>query len=188
MEEKHSAVKDDSVQKKQEEQADSLYSYVKELAKLKYDAELRREDSLIQQSSHMQTAFSFMTAAVFMATPILIDNRGELSLDFFLWSVSSIILALLSSLVLASLAQRRFLKRTLMNIPDIEESVSDSYSELLTSASQKKQWVQVLGDVQVDLDQKNSIRVKLIKASMCCFLVSIGLIVLWFIIGITIIF
>ena len=61
----------------QEEQAVSLYLHVQTLSKMTYEAELRREDSLIQQSSHMQTAFSFMTAALFMSAPILIENRGE---------------------------------------------------------------------------------------------------------------
>ena len=61
----------------QEGQAVSLYLHVQTLSKMTYEAELRREDSLIQQSSHMQTAFSFMTAALFMSAPILIENRGE---------------------------------------------------------------------------------------------------------------
>lgn len=107
-----------------EEQAVNLYMYVKELGTLKYEAELRREDSLIQQSSHMQTAFSFMSAALFMAAPILIDNRGnQLSLDYFFAALSSIVFCLLVSLITASLAQRRVLKRTFMSIPEIEDFV-----------------------------------------------------------------
>lgn len=54
-----------------EKQAISLYRHVKEISTLKYESELRREDSLIQQFGHMQAAFSFMTAAIFMATPIM---------------------------------------------------------------------------------------------------------------------
>jgi len=71
----------------QEKQAIALYSHVKELGILKYEAELKREDSLIQQSSHMQTAFAFMSAAVFMLVPIILEYRGSLSLIFFflLW-------------------------------------------------------------------------------------------------------
>ena len=49
----------------QERQITAQYQYIKELATLKYDAEEKREQNLIQQSSQMQTAFSFMTAAVF---------------------------------------------------------------------------------------------------------------------------
>lgn len=80
------------------------YRHIKELSTLKYEAEEKREKNLIQQSSQMQTVFSFMTAAIFMAVPICIENRGPLSLNFFLVSISIIVLFLIASLVLASLA------------------------------------------------------------------------------------
>lgn len=67
----------------QERQITAQYQYIKELATLKYDAEEKREQNLIQQSSQMQTAFSFMTAAVFAATAICIEYRGKLTLNFF---------------------------------------------------------------------------------------------------------
>lgn len=158
--------------------------YVKELGTLKYEAELRREDSLIQQSSHMQTAFSFMSAALFMAAPILIDNRGnQLSLNFFFAAFSSIVFFLLASLVAASLAQRRVLRRTFMSIPDIEAFVSSTYKQTLKRSAQLKQWVQVVGDVQVGLQKVNEKRVMLIRISMGSFLGSIGLIVFWYIVA-----
>lgn len=164
-----------------EKQAVSLYRHVKELAQMKYESELRREDSLIQQSSHMQTAFSFITAAVFMAAPILIDNRGDnLSLGFFFVAFSTIIACMLVSLITASLAQRRFLKESFMNIPDIEQFVSDAYKQTLKESEQLKQWVQVVGDVQVSLEKVNNRRVKLIRISMFSFFVSIAFIVMWY--------
>lgn len=67
----------------QERQITAQYQYIKELATLKYDAEEKREQNLIQQSSQMQTAFSFMTAAVFAATAICIEYRGKADLEFF---------------------------------------------------------------------------------------------------------
>lgn len=167
-----------------EEQAVNLYMYVKELGTLKYEAELRREDSLIQQSSHMQTAFSFMSAALFMAAPILIDNRdNQLSLNFFFAAFSSIVFFLLASLVAASLAQRRVLRPTFMSIPDIEAFVSSTYKQTLKRSAQLKQWVQVVGDVQVGLQKVNEKRVMLIRISMGSFLGSIGLIVFWYIVA-----
>lgn len=168
-----------------EQQAVSLYRHVKELSKLKYESELRREDSLIQQSSHMQTAFSFMTAALFMAAPIMIDNCGNsLSINFFFWSFSSIVACLLVSLVTASLAQRRFKKKTFMSIPEIESFVSDTYEETLKESEQLKQWVQVVGDVQTGLEKLNDTRAILIRASMISFWVSIGFVVFWYIIAV----
>ncbi|MFR1595838.1 MAG: hypothetical protein ACLSU2_09555 [Oscillospiraceae bacterium] len=170
----------------QEEQAVSLYLHVQTLSKMTYEAELRREDSLIQQSSHMQTAFSFMTAALFMSAPILIENRGEtLSLNFFFVAFSTIILFLLISLVTASLAQRRVLKKAFMSIPEIEKFVSDTYANTLKKSEQLKQWVQVVGDVQVSLQNANDNRVKLIRISMGSFFVSIAFIVLWYLIALS---
>ena len=67
------------------------YRHIKELSALKYEAEEKREQNLIQQSSQMQTVFSFMTAAIFMAVPICIEHRGALSLEFFLVSISIIV-------------------------------------------------------------------------------------------------
>lgn len=169
-----------------EQQAISLYRHVKEISKMKYESELRREDSLIQQSSHMQTAFSFMTAALFMAAPVMIEYRGnKLSITFFLVVFSSIVLCLLISLVTASLAQRRVLKQTFMSIPEIEKFVSDTYADTLRESAQLKQWVQVVGDVQVDLQKVNDRRVIYIRASMISFFVSIAFIVIWYIIAIS---
>ena len=73
-------------QAEQNQMVAAQYRYIKELAIMKYDAEERREQNLLQQSSQMQTAFSFMTAAVFMALPICIEYRGVLGLKFFLIS------------------------------------------------------------------------------------------------------
>ena len=56
----------------------SQFRHIKELSELKYEAEEKREQNLIQQSSQMQTVFSFMTAAIFMAVPICIEHRGNL--------------------------------------------------------------------------------------------------------------
>ena len=171
-----------------EEEAVSLYSHVKEIAALKYESELRREDSLIQQSSHMQTAFSFMTAAVFMALPVLVDNRDGIHIRFYFWAASTIVASLLVSLLFASLAQRRFKKQTFMNIIDIEKFVSDTYADTLDKSAQLKQWVQVVGDVQEDLDRTNRKRVQLIQWSMGFFFGSIGLIAFWFIYGLTLMY
>lgn len=60
----------------------SQFEYIKDLASVKYDAEEKREQNLIQQSSQMQTVFSFMTAAIFMAAPILIQYCEQLSIKF----------------------------------------------------------------------------------------------------------
>ena len=158
------------------------------MSQLKYDSELRREDSLIQQSSHMQTAFSFMTAALFMVAPILIDNRGTISIYLFFAIFSSITACLLVSLVAASIAQRRVKVETFPSIFDIEKFVDDNWRQSLSEAQQLKQWVELVGKVQKNKEMINNKRVSCIRVSMAAFYVSIVLIVIWFIIGLIISF
>lgn len=169
---------------KQEQQAVALYKHVKELGQLKYESELRREDSLIQQSSHMQTAFSFMTAAVFMALPIAIEYRGNLSLDFFFVSASSIVFFLLLSLVLASLAQRRVKREALESVENLEKFVSDNWKQTLMESQQLKQWVNVIAKVQKSIAKANDERVIEIRLSMLSFFISIGMVIFWYIVAV----
>ena len=72
---KKSKVKSVALQVTDHESDDQItpqFRHIKELAKLKYDAEEKREQNLIQQSSQMQTVFSFMTIGLFMATPMCV--------------------------------------------------------------------------------------------------------------------
>ena len=169
----------------QEKQAVSLYRHVKELAQLKYDGELRREDSLIQQSSHMQTAFSFLTAAVFMALPIAVEHKGPLSLSFFFISVSIIVGLLLASLVTASIAQRRIKKKAPQNVSDIEKFVSDNWKDTLKESQQLKQWVGIVGEIQESTAKANDERVIFIRLSMGFFLASIAAIVVCYFVALS---
>ena len=93
--------------KKEKQLADDLSLYIKELARMKYESEIRREDSLIMQASQMQTAFSFSSAALFMVAAIAVEYKEPWTFEFLLLIFSTITGALLVSLVLATIAQRR---------------------------------------------------------------------------------
>lgn len=164
----------------------SQYRHIKELSKLKYDKEERREQNLIQQSSQMQTAFSFMTAAIFMAVPVCVEHRGVLSLEFFLYSVSVITAFLIASLVLATMAQWRWKTISLPDVKVIKKAIIDNpdWKDLTVDYNQMDQWVGIVGEVQEKTAKLNDRRVKLIIASMVCFYASIFSIVVSFIIGI----
>ncbi len=165
------------------------YQHIKELAQLKYDTENKREQSLIQQASQMQTVFSFITAAVFMAVPVCIEHRGELSLKFFLLAVSSITAFILASLVLAALAQWRWKTKSFPDIDIIKQSVLDNpeWEKCLKEYNRINQWVDLVAIVQKEKAKLNDRRVKLIMASMICFFCSIISIIFSFIIAISII-
>lgn len=174
--------------KKELEQITSQYRYIKELAQLKYSAEEKREQNLIQQSSQMQTAFSFMTAAIFMALPICIEYRGVLSLKFFLVSTSIISAFLIASLILASLAQWRWKTKSLPDVAVMKDAVinNDEWESMCLEHNQLAQWVDLIGTVQNQRALINDRRVKLIMASMISFYLSISSIVAAFIVAIII--
>lgn len=176
-------LKDNDELSEQEKNAVILYTHVKEIALFKYDAEQRREDSLIQQSSHMQTAFSFMSAAVFMVTPVIIQYRGVLSLEFFLASISSVVFFLLISLITASIAQFRQKLEGLPDINVLENHINENCKVTLTTSQQLKQFVELFGKVQASKAKGNDRRVLLIRISMWSFIVSIIDIILWYIIA-----
>lgn len=162
------------------------YRHIKELAQLKYEAEEKREQNLIQQSSQMQTAFSFMTAAVFMAVPICIEYRGVLGLKFFLVCTSIIVVFLVASLVLASVAQWRWKTKAFPDVTDIKSSVIESpeWHKFLIEYHQIDQWLDLIATVQTEKAKLNDRRVKLIMWSMICFYCSIASIVISFIVAI----
>lgn len=174
-------------QKQQQEQKIvSQFHYIKELSLMKYDAEEKREQNLIQQSSQMQTAFSFMTAAIFMALPICIEFRGVLSLNFFLVSTSIISAFLIASLILASLAQWRWKTESLPDIEVIKDAIlnNEKWESLCIEHFQIAQFIDLISRVQDHKAHLNNRRAKLIVASMITFYLSVSSIIISFIVAI----
>ena len=163
------------------------YQHIKELALMKYDAEEKREQSLIQQSSQMQTVFSFMSAALLMVIPVCIQYRGNIELEFFLIAGSTVLGIMIVSLVLASIAQWRWRTETFPDIPQIKSFIinSEEWDKLLVEYNRIDQVVDLLGRVQTEKTRLNDIRVNLLTASMICFYIAVMFIVLFFIIAIT---
>ena len=162
------------------------YRHIKELATLKYEAEEKREQGLIQQSSQMQTVFSFMTAALFMAVPICIEHKGLLSLKFFLVSISLISVFLLLSLILASLSQWRWKTHTFPDVKVIKDSVlnDNEWQKMLIEHHRIDQWIELVGKIQSEKAKLNDRRVKYIIASMISFYCAVTTIAVSFIIAI----
>jgi len=162
------------------------YRHIKELASLKYEAEEKREQNLLQQASQMQTVFAFMTAALFMATAICIQYRGALSLKFFLVSISTITFFLLASLICASISQWRWKTGAFADIPKIKESILNNpeWEKTLVEYNRINQWIDLMATIQGEKARLNKRRVGLIIASMICFYCAVLTIIISFIIGI----
>lgn len=160
------------------------FQYLNEYAKFRYENELRREDSIIQQASQMQTAFSFVTAAMFMVAPIVIEYSRKLSLTFFLIVFSSITIALLFSLLFATLAQNREISKNFADVSSFIKYVENNENDFETKNQRLKYIIDTYGDIQKDKAIINDKRVKLIRISMWMFYVALGLCAFWFIIAI----
>ena len=127
-----------------------------------------------------------MTAAVFAATAFCIESRGKLTLNFFLIAVSVVAFLLIVSLLLASLAQWRWKTEAFPDILDMKDTVVNDpeWEKLTIKYHQINQWIDLVGKVQKKKAKINDRRVKLIMASMICFYLSIGSIVISFFIGV----
>ncbi len=163
-----------------------LYRYTLEWAQFKYKEEIRREDSIIRQSSNMQMAFSFIVAALCMAAPVVIQYKGKLSLVFCIVAFSSIAITLMLSLLFATVAQNR--KAQLM--PDYVENETKTIinnTELFSTEAQRMKYLtEYYGKIERSLHDNNKIRVRNVKKSMQFFYTSLGLCVFWFFVAVCI--
>ena len=158
-----------------------LLRFKLELAQMKYECELRREDSLIQQGSHMQSAFSFITAALFMIAPVVVDNRGELSYKYLLAVFSSISLFLLISLIAATVSQSRKNQYILSNVEAQDKYIDSNFEKLSTETERLTYKLSIYERIESSLEANNQNRVEWIRVSMNTFYCSIGLSIIWFI-------
>lgn len=164
------------------EQSD-LSKHIRQIAQIIYEAELRREDSLIQQSTQMQTAFSFTTASLFMVAAIAVEYRYPLTFGFLLLVFSSITAALLASLIFATIAQKREKRQDYVSIKETSLFVQENYKTIKTEAAKDLQYIEMIDKIQSEIKRTNDNKVILIQWSMRLFYVSLGLSVFWFIIA-----
>ena len=165
------------------EQQSKLSTHIRQIAQMIYEAELRREDSLIQQSTQMQTAFSFTSAALFMVAAIAVEYERTLTYDFLLLVFSSITALLLTSLILATVAQKREKRNDFTSIKETSEFIENNYQSIVSDAAKDLQYISLIEKVQSEVKRTNDNKVVLIQWSMRMFYCSIGLSVIWFIIA-----
>lgn len=189
-------VKNDTKQKiksvvkaqKQQEEKDkhdiAVNKYILEMAKIKYDSELRREDSIIQQAGHMQAVFSFVSIGVVTLIPVIISYKGSLSLNYLIFVFSTILIVLFFSLFAATMAQNR---KGQDLFPDVEKQISyiHEHEEYFDSEINRLDYLsRSYSEMQASLTKNNRKRVLWIKISMNSFYASLVLCVFWFIISI----
>ena len=112
-----------------------LSNHIRQIAQTIYEAELRREDSLIQQSVQMQTAFSFTSAALFMVAAIAVEYKYPLTYGFLLLAFSTITALLLASLILATVAQKREKRNDFVSIKETSDFIQRHYETIKSDAA-----------------------------------------------------
>lgn len=171
-----------SAQPDSEESMDTLYKYIYERSEKSFNAEIERENSLIHQSGQMQAAFSFVIAGIFMALPVMMDNRGKLSDNFFFVAVSAITFFLLLSLLTASLAAFRYKYESWKSVDETKEAIltDPNWQNNLSAYNRYNSLINDIGKMEASRNKLNNKRAKFIRLSMISFIFSIALIVIFY--------
>lgn len=145
-----------------------------EYAKLAYEQEEKREDSLINQATQMTTYFSFVSVLVLMVIPVIVF-KGTMIPPKYTATVSVITLSLLfASMILAVLAQWRFKYQSLAAPLEMFEHIMNNTDFFKTQEQRNKSFVQSLNMTWTSKRKNNNKRAGLIKASMIVFLIGVG--------------
>lgn len=155
----------------------STLIYCEDFCKKIYEAELERENSILQQASNMQAAFSFITAGLFVVAQIVVENKGEnLSYLMIIWCFIIISFFLALSLVFATLAQSRFKKDK--GYPSIRKLINHLQNENNKLNNEKTRLsfsITEYDGFYESLKKVNEKRVKFVKLSMYMFYIALFL-------------
>lgn len=152
---------------------------IEQLVKAKYEEEVKREESLIAQSSNMQTVFSISSAALFMLLPTIIDAqyRGNLNLNVIYFFVSIIAIFLISSLFFATIVQNRRKRVRFAAMQSLISEIEDmsKFKENLENPfALTRKSINAYHAAYKSLYENNNRRVVLIRISMWLFYLALG--------------
>ena len=148
---------------------------VLELSKLSYEAEEKREQSLINQSSQMATAFSFISAVILMLFPIITSTFSDVPLRGLTILSTTILSLLILSLGLALLVQWRFKYQALPSPQVILDHELKNADDFNTPQQRNKAFVETLNASWESKREVNNRRVRFIKLSMGIFFIALGI-------------
>lgn len=161
-----------------------LLKMIKEYAAFAYNEEVKREESIKIQASNMQSAFSFVVAALAMIAPVVIDNRGILSLSYLLIVFSSIFLALATSLLFATLSLKLMKNNFFAPILEQKDYIEENYEALSKEDSRIDYIIKYYDELHKSRRTSIEERIKYLNLSRIFFIVSLGLGAFWFIVSI----
>jgi len=159
----------------EQKQAELMMKNIVEFGKYSYDLEEKREESLIKQSSQMLTAFSIFSAVLFTVLKIIIDIK-VVSVWRLLFCAGVVSLFLVSSLVLALMAQWRFKYSTMQDVKVFYDRVNEEFQNYTSQVQFDVQWKEQLISIHSSKKKNNDKRAKLVIASMVVFVSAIGIV------------
>ena len=164
----------ETVERTPESEQSLRMEYAKELGKFSLELEDKREQSILNQAGQMLTAFSLFSAAILMALP-LVTEYSSIPDHQTMYLAEISFVPLIISLVLAIIAQWRFQYQTMLNATEFEDQLYRNRAEYNGRPDYDWQWICQLSSVQNSKKKNNDKRVFLVKASMICFLISVGI-------------
>lgn len=164
------------------------FEYEVDIIKFKYENELQREDSLIQQAGRMQSAFAFSTAALFMGMPVMFQYRGELSFCFIFVVVSSITIVLLMSLFASLMAQNRGYLKVLPIGKEFMAYIEDNEGFFDSEEKRNRYLAETLAEIEESIVLSNKKRVLWVRISMILYYCALAICAMWFIVAMIIVF
>ena len=160
--------------------ANLMMKNIVDFGRYSFELEEKREQSLLNQSTQMLTAFSVFSVALLMILPVIIDINNELT-GRLLFCTVIVSLPLVTSLILALLAQWRYKQDTLRDIEVFYNEINDNHKDYQAQVQFDFQWKEQFRQVHNSKKGVNDKRVKLIIASMIMFFIAIGAVLLSFI-------
>lgn len=147
-----------------------------EYAKLAYEQEEKREDSLINQATQMTTYFSFVSVLILMIIPIIIGIENIIPLKYTaICSVVSLAFLFLS-MILAVSVQWRYKYQALPSPTLILNHIINNKNYFKTKEQRDKCFVETLNDTWDSKRIINDKRANLLRISMTLFFIAIGFI------------
>ena len=151
-----------------------------EFGKFSFELEEKRGESLIANSGHMLTAFSLYSAALLTLLGVLLNN--SIISRTHLFSASTCIAApLVLALVFTILAQWRFGYKTLIDATAFKAAFEKESKNYCEQYQFDYQFIIQLHKVQSSKKNVNDKRLFFIRAAMICFLLSVSILVAFYI-------
>lgn len=161
----------------------SVLKFAEQITHNKYQRELDIESGIIAQAGQMQAAFSFVTAAILMVAPVACEYRGEkLSLNLILAIFSVISVAMVCSLLFATLAHQRRKHNEEEDAKKLNDYIIENEKWFKDEKYRVDYLTQTYIELQSSMVQINETRLKWLRASTYSFYVAIALCILGFVV------